>query len=60
MEFSIEKCTMHILRKKNTNNRKQRTAKINHYQDARIKGNLQITGTIGSGYYQTSGDERKE
>ena len=59
MEFSIEKCTMLIMKRKNIDNGRNRTTKSRKNQKARRKGNLQVLGNIGSGHSQTSGDERK-
>ena len=54
IEFGIEKCHA------NNEKRRNKTIKSRKTQNARRKINLKILGNIGSGHYQTSGDERKK
>ena len=44
---------------KETNNRRNRTAKSRKNQNAEGKGKLQVLGNTGIGLHQTSVDERK-
>ena len=42
------------------NDRRNRSTKSRKNQNARRKGNLQLTGNFGSGHHKTIGDERKK
>ena len=46
--------------KKNKQKNKTKTTKSRKNQNALRKGNFQVLGNIGSGHYQTNGDERKK
>ena len=52
-------CHANNEKRETTHDGRNRTTKLRKNQDAQRKGNLQILGNIGSGYHQTSGDERK-
>ena len=61
MEFSIEKCTIIIMR----SGKRQMTEGIEQSrqeknQNTQRKGNLQFLGNIGRGHHPASGDERKD
>ena len=45
---------------KRKNNGRNRTTKSGKNPNDQRKGNLQVIGSIGSGHYRTSGDERKK
>ena len=64
IEFGIEKCATLIIKSggKKRNNGRNRTTQIKK-ESERLKpwkGKWQSLGNLGSGHYQTSGDERKK
>ena len=52
-------CNANNEKPKSANDGINRTTKSRKYQDVQRQGNLQIFRNIGSGYHQTSEDERK-
>ena len=53
-------CHVYNVKRKTTNNGRNRITKSRKNQNVRRKGNLQVLGNIRSGHHQTSGDERKK